>query len=323
VSTISAHGKVILFGEHAAVYGRPALAAGIYSGIEVISIEPTRGSLRVRVSPWDLDQTDKSDSPVGECLRRLSQIVQGNRRGCNVVLKAEIPAAAGVGSSAALAVVLVRCLSKIREIDISNEQVRQMAHQLEKVFHGEPSGLDDTVATYGDVCLFRRRGWDQQVFQGLPYYSLTPQALRVPCKNLSLVVGYSGLRRSTREMVAKVKQLRSENKTQVEKLFDRIESCLSDGLVAISADDNRKLGDSLFCNHQVLRKLGVSCAELDQMVELAMSAGASGAKLTGAGGGGGVVAEATGHEEKVLAAWRSHGFEGQRVVLTGNNADKL
>ncbi|MBW1873601.1 MAG: mevalonate kinase [Deltaproteobacteria bacterium] len=321
MSMISAHGKVILFGEHAAVYGRPALAAGIYSGIRVISIEPTNGPLRVRVRPWNLDQTDQSDSPVGECLRRLSQIVQGDQRGCNVVLKAEIPAAAGMGSSAALAVVLVRCLCRVREFEASNEQVRQMAHQLEKVFHGEPSGLDDTVATYGDVCLFRRNGWDRQTLLGLSYCSLTPQALRVPCRKLTLLVGYSGVKRSTRKMVAKVRQLRCENKARVEKLFDKIENCLSDGLDAISTANNQKLGESLFCNHQVLTKLGVSCAELDQMVELAMSAGASGAKLTGAGGGGGVIAEASGHEEMVLAAWRSHCFEGQRVVLTGNNTD--
>ncbi len=314
MSGISANGKVILFGEHAAVYDRPALAAGIPESISLLSVEPTERSIHISIESWGLDADDGEDSRLGEVLRLLGRLVPG-RGGCKAIFEAAIPASAGLGSSAALAVALSMTLAQVRRVRLSQEQVRNSAHRLEKVFHGTPSGLDDTVATYGGLCLFRRNGWGTEEPDSSAYEHINSCALRVPCGDLELLVGNSGIEHSTYEMVASVGRIRRENEFFVEAIFDEIEACLDDGLQALRSADCDGLGRAMLANHEALCRLGVSCSELNEMVELAVAAGARGAKLTGAGGGGGVVAHAAGREDQVLEAWRRRGYSGKRFTL--------
>jgi mevalonate kinase len=114
-------------------------------------------------------------------------------------------------------------------------------------------------------------------------------------------------------MVARVRQRYQENREGTEALFDEIDQCLQEGLAALAEPDPPGLGGAMQRNHQRLKSLGVSCPQIEKMVGLAQEAGASGAKLTGAGGGGGVIAEASGCEDEVLEAWRSSGFDAWRV----------
>jgi mevalonate kinase len=319
MSAVGSHGKIILFGEHAVVYDHPALAAGIPDALRMVSLAPTSGPVRMRILPWDLECSDSSGDLLGSGLRRLKEVVPGGGRGCSVVLKSGIPPAAGLGSSAAIAVAMVRALCQVREIATSNLQVREMAHEMEKIFHGRPSGLDDTVATFGGVCLFRRSGWDRHERERKSYCMITPQTLQVPYRKQSFLVGNSGIEHSTRHMVAGISRRRKANHKKVDALFEVIDESLTEGLAAMNEGDNSRLGKAMLNNHGALRSLGVSCGELDEMVDVAMAAGASGAKLTGAGGGGSVVAEASGCEEEVIEAWRSHGYSGWRVELTEEN----
>jgi len=314
MSDICANGKVILFGEHAAVYGRPALAAGIPGGIRLLSLEPAERSIHISILPWELDADNGADGRIGEVLRLLDRLVPGHG-GFDAEFEAAIPASAGMGSSAALAVALAMTLARVRGVGLSLEQVRSTAHQLEKVFHGSSSGLDDTVATYGGLCLFRRNGWGVRE-PGVPGFErINSCALRVPCRELTLLVGNCGVEHSTREMVAGVGRRRREDERFVEEIFDEIEACLDAGLQALCTADGARLGRAMLANHQALCRLGVSCSELDEMVDLAVAAGAGGAKLTGAGGGGGVVAHAAGCEDEVLDAWRRRGFSGKQFTL--------
>lgn len=298
MTPIRAHGKVILFGEHAVVYGRPALAVAIRDAVVLLSLAPRAKGIRVTVDPWGLRASDESRGPVGRALRTLSGLFAGSA-GFEAGVSARIPAGAGLGSSAALAAVLVRALAATRGAQPDDDQVRAGVHAIETTFHGRPSGLDGALATLGGVCLFRRSGPDEAgpgVAECLP---LDPPPL---------VVGFSGVSRFTGAMVEQVRRRRGGDPRGVEACFDAIEGCLETGLRAWRAGDLAALGRAMTANHEALRGLGVSTPELDAMVEAALRAGALGAKLTGAGGGGCVMALAPGREDEVVSAWHEAGF---------------
>lgn len=293
---IKAHGRVVLFGEHAVVYGRRALAVAIPESMVLSSLKQSAKGIEVFVKPWGLHAHYKSPGPVGKALQILSTFFSGEM-GFEAVATSLIPASAGLGSSAAFATVLVRALALVRGAQPDDDEVRSKVQAIEKVFHGNPSGLDGALASAGGVCLFKRvdpRG--PGVFERLP---LDPPPL---------VVGFSGRSRSTITMVESVARLRSEDLSGVEADFDEIERCLEEGLQAWLRGDFATMGRAMTANHEVLRGLGASTPELDSMVEAALGAGALGAKLTGGGGGGCVVALAPGKVDEVISAWHEAGF---------------
>ncbi len=300
-----AHGKVILFGEHAVVYGRLALAVPIREAVVLDHLQELARGVLIRVEPWGLHASDTDPGPVGEALRILSRFFPGEA-GFEARVTARIPAGVGLGSSAALAAVLVRALAWVRGLQADDDVVRAGVHAMERVFHGRPSGLDGAVATLGKVCLFRR-GAAEDAGQ------VETLSLLVP----PLVVGSSGVSRATATMVAHVCRLREEEPARVEAAFDTIERCLEAGLQAWREGDLWSLGRAMTRNHEVLQGLGVSTPELDALVQAALRAGALGAKMTGGGGGGCVVALAPGHEEDVLRAWQAEGFWTFAMRLQG------
>lgn len=317
-NAIHAFGKLILFGEHAVVYGRPALAAGVPNGIRLHAVRATPGGIRLRVKPWGLDRNERFDDTVGLALRRLGALVPGNGTGCDLELHAGIPARAGLGSSAALSVALVQGLCLARRIAVRPPDVREMAHEIEKIFHGDPSGLDDTVAVYGGFCLFCRSGVESVELRGAPVGSrITPQAFQVPIPPTRLLLAFGSRQSTTRHMVELVRRRRALERPVVDSLFDRIDTCLWSGLAALRRGDTAALGGAMLDNHRALQLLGVSNKDLDDLVRLAVAAGAAGAKLTGAGGGGAVVAAVENGGEAVLAAWRQHGCATRRLMVTG------
>ena len=137
---------------------------------------------------------------------------------------------------------------------------------------------------------------------------MTDQALRLPYALPSLVVGDTGVKRSTAKMVAGVRTRWEADRTGVEVLFDEIDGCLAEGLDGLAHGRIQALGAAMNRNHALLGELGLCHPANDRLVELARTAGAQGAKLTGAGGGGGVVAVAAGREDEVLSAWKQAGF---------------
>jgi len=301
-----AYGKVILFGEHAVLYGRPALAGGIDAGVRLEAVSAAPAGVRLRVPDWELAADERSPGALGAALRRLCELVPGP--GFEATLRASLPLGAGLGGSAALSVALVRSAAAARGQEWQAARVRELAHELEKVFHGTPSGLDDTVATHGGLCLFYRDGLPPG---GLPEPGaerLGGQAARLPWALPALVVGQSGVPRATRDMLVRVRRRWEDGRAATERLFERIEGCLQGGLRALRTQDAPALGAAMLENQACLQELGVSLPEIERMVSLALEAGALGAKLTGAGGGGGVIALAPGREAEVAAAWRAAGF---------------
>ncbi|RJO70429.1 MAG: mevalonate kinase [Myxococcales bacterium] len=309
-SLLSAFGKAILLGEHAVVYNRPALAVGLPNGLTVGTMEPTDGRLELHVPAWNLQESDSSASKIGQALRKLKTLVAGSGKGFDLEISANLPLGAGLGSSAALAVVATKALLTVRGAPLESGEIRRLAFELEKVFHGQPSGLDDTVASFGGLCLFRRNGWIASSDEHLSRFEpVTEQALALPFPVPSLVIGHSGVPRETLAMVDGVRRRHENDPAGTTFLFDAIERCVMLGLDALKRRDLNALGAAMNENQQLLTALGVSAPEIDMMVDLARQAGSPGAKLTGAGGGGCVIALAGENGDAILKAWSRAGFE--------------
>ncbi len=302
-----AWGKVILLGEHAVVYGVPALAAGIELGAHARASRRGEGPPRLHVEGWDLTVTvDDASHDLARGFRALldaAKQVTGDvaaMRGLVVTVRSELPPGGGLGCSAALGVSIARAVMP----NASEEAVREVAMAWEGVFHGNPSGVDVAVAQSGGCIVFER---------GRPPEPVRSRSALLFC------VGSTGVASSTKTMVEGVARLRQRRPDVVQKTFDGIASLVRNARLAIEAGDRPALGRLLDLNQMLLSGLFVSTDEIEQMCELARSAGALGAKLTGAGGGGSVVALAPGRTvaDAVLLAWKEKGFSGFAASVAG------
>ena len=341
MSALTSFGKLILLGEHAAVYGSPALALGIPSALRATALRPTSGGIRLRVPDWGLERDSEQghsgqfDSVVA-AMRALLRRLPG-RGGCELAARARIPLGAGLGGSAALALLLVRALASTRGVALTTEEARVVAHELEKVFHGIPSGLDDGLSAFGGLCLFRRGGFAGQTDLAAGGASSTKggsprvllgrlrpiadDLLAFPVSPPRLVIGLTGVARQTSSLVAGVAARYAQDGALIGEIFGGIEACVVRGAEALLKSDLPELGRAMTRNQELLRQLQVSSVEIDTLVESALDNGALGAKLTGAGGGGAVVALAPGREEVVLAAWAARGFAGLDLLLEPGETD--
>jgi mevalonate kinase len=314
-------GKVILFGEHAVVYGHPALAGAIDRGVTITG-QP--GRLALEVPAWSLSVEADADAdahahPVARALRAIGDAVAGLAAPRRAVTAddalaldgfldrlpialhgdATVPAGVGLGSSAALAVAITRALAAASDVTLTPDEVVDIANAAEGVFHQRPSGVDVALAAHGGVGLFERG-------VGLR---------RVATPPLRLVIGLSGEPRRTRDMVARVATATGERPDDPRLMA--LGALASAGAHALTRGDLSALGAMMDDAHARLAELGVSTAALDQLATLARSAGALGAKLTGAGGGGAVIALAPGRQAEVTAAWQAAGVATLDVVVGG------
>jgi mevalonate kinase len=291
----SACGKVILLGEHAVVYGVPAIVLGIDRGAtaHASAIESARSELTLGTTER---VTDDGASDVARAFAALLGVCAVTRP-VRVEVTTELPAGAGLGCSAALGVAIVRALDAWEgrpQANATDAADRAMAW--EKVFHGNPSGVDATAAARGGCLLYQRMSG------GL---HLNEIALPRP---LTLVIGHSGVSSSTREMVELVAKLKARNEENVTRSFEAINSLVQNARLAIEAGDHLGLGKLMDLNQVLLSGLMVSTEEIETMCRGAREAGALGAKLTGSGGGGCVVALVQDDPGPVLARWEMEGF---------------
>lgn len=293
------HGKVILLGEHAVVYGHRAVVAGLPLGVELV------------VAPADVATVDMPTWGVAaghepDVLRRATTAMLHavGWQGARIQGKAALPAGAGLGSSAAYCVALARACLAPSPTKHDASEISNLASLGEQAFHGTPSGVDVAAAMHGGLGVFSTRGG----FSALPPTPDASSALR-------LVVGASGVVRSTSDMVARVAvaATQPEGATHISKLGQLAD----DGILALAAGDWAALGEIFDDAHQRLSALGASHQRLDALAREAKAGGALGAKLTGAGGGGSAIALAPGREDEIAARWRQLGFEAFTVTLGG------
>jgi mevalonate kinase len=298
-------GKVILLGEHAVVYGVPAIAVGIDRGAHAVATPQDDGPSRLYVRGWEIEiREDERDRDLG---RALHAVLTATRASSGipsspvlVEAQADLPPGGGLGCSAALGVAVARALDP----SAKTHEIIERAMAWERVFHGNPSGIDAAVAASGGCVLFEKG-------KGL-------EPIRVR-QGLTLCIGHSGVASSTKSMVEAVARLRARRPEVVEKSFEGIRSLTRNARLALEAGDRVALGKLMDLNQMLLSGLFVSSPEIERMCALARDAGALGAKLTGAGGGGCVVALVPGGAvaERVLTAWRAEGFECFATKVSG------
>lgn len=291
-------GKVILLGEHGVVHGRPALVAALPSGAEA-DCEPW-SCARLEVEPWGVAfdaESAQSDERTEQLRQAFCALLDGYgapRPSLRVRVRLSIPGGAGLGGSAALSVAVVRAIDAQLGRERDPDAVAEAALAAERVFHGTPSGIDTAAAVRSGALLFRR---DQPV---------EAVALARP---LWLVIGHSGEPKQTKRMVDSVRQQHERDPARVDKIFDAIEALVLNARTALQIGDLAPVGQYMSHNQELLNCLMLSTTELEAMCRAAVTAGALGAKLTGGGGGGCMVALCAGRElaEPVLAALRALG----------------
>ena len=283
-ASASAPGKVILFGEHAVVYDQPAIAVPLAAVRTVAEAHPAETGAglvvhaldvgqRLRVN-WETPQTPWFNAliyPAQLALRALEAPIPD----MTLRVRSTIPIASGLGSGAALATAIIRALGKAHERPFAREQLNALVYEVEKRHHGTPSGIDNTVIVYEQPVYFVR---------GTP-----PQPFTIAAP-LTLLVADSGHPSPTRETVGDVRKLYEAAPERIGAVFERIGQIARDARAAIESGDVAALGPLMDANQAALRALEVSSPALERLCTAARQAGALGAKLSGGGRGGNIIA---------------------------------
>jgi mevalonate kinase len=289
----TAKGKTILFGEHAVVYGSPAIAVPINSIYVKAIVQPSIDSPESTI--W-LQENNSS-----KCLN-LTELAEDNLfRGlinefqdelnCAIppfilTIASRIPIAAGLGSSAAIAVAMIRALGKFSGKKLPAEIINRIAYRSEVIQHGTPSGIDNSVIAYEKPIFFEKE-------KPLEFLQIK--------KNIHLVLADSGERALTKNVVRFVRESMLKDQTKYQELFTQIGNIAHRAKTALENSDCQLVGSLMTENHQLLKEIGVSSQKLDQLVNTAIEAGAYGGKLCGGGQGGFMVAVCSNEKQSVIS----------------------
>ncbi|ASJ16369.1 mevalonate kinase [Thermococcus chitonophagus] len=303
----SAPAKIILFGEHSVVYGKPAIAAAI--NLRTYVEAELRDDKKIRIEAHDIKVPGLTvsfseneiyfESDYGKAAEVLSYVRQaielameeaGVRRGINVSITSQIPVGAGLGSSAAVAVATIGAVSKLLGLELTREEVAKLGHKVELLVQGASSGIDPTVSAIGGFLYYEKGNFEHLPFMELP-----------------IVVGYTGSSGSTKELVAMVRRRYESMPELIVPILNAMGKLVEKAREVITSELDEeekfaKLGELMNINHGLLDALGVSTKKLSELVYAARTAGALGAKITGAGGGGCMYALAPGRQREVATA---------------------
>jgi mevalonate kinase len=278
-----APGKIILTGEHAVVYGQPAIAAPVNevrarAAIEADPSDPT-GKVKIVASDIGLDtnlDALPAEHPIATVFREVQQELGiGHLPALTLTITSTIPIAAGLGSGAAISVAVCRALSTFLGSPLAEEAVSRIAFETDRFYHGTPSGIDNTVISYGRMIYFRHGQKTEMLANA---------------EELTLVIADSGEKSLTGKVVHNLRIQIEIDPNRFKPILEKIGSLSLSARKAIEQGDSNRLGSLLNDNHSLLQELGVSSANLDLLVRISREAGALGAKLSGAGCGGNMLA---------------------------------
>jgi len=273
----SAPGKIILFGEHAVVYGRGAIAAPIPQLQARAEISQSDHCL---IQAIDLDKTidlalAPEDDPFALTVRLVCAELGRPLPQWHIVVRSEIPIASGLGSGAAIATAIARALLDAFHTELPLDRLNTLVYEVEKLHHGTPSGIDNTVVVYGQPVWFVR---------GQP-----PEPFAVG-EAVHLLIADTGIASPTKVTVGDVRAGWLHDTDRYELLFDRIHQIAMSARIVIEEGDVMELGPLMNKNQLLLTELGVSSPKLERLCSVANNAGALGAKLSGGGRGGNMIA---------------------------------
>lgn len=312
----SAPGKVILSGEHSVVYGYPAVVAAIGLRCDVTATDSTDG---LNIIAGDLDRSvsyssdDISNLLKGKIIHpKLDNIavaaleMGGSDLQTTIKISSDIPVGAGLGSSAAVSVATICAVADLQNKQPKPEEISRMAFRAEKIAHGTPSGIDNTIATYGGALRFQDG-------------SITRKQIK---SNFPMIIVNTEVPRNTKELVTNVRELKDKHPNSVNsvlnsisKLTDEFEKMFDEGALI-------RMGELFDINQGLLDAIGVGHPKLSELIWKARDLGVLGAKLTGAGGGGCLIALTYNVEEakKISEKLRSNKLEVYHTEISSAGA---
>ena len=304
------YGKTILFGEHFVVYGLPAIASALSSsttaevkvvngkGWEVIDQRPATPGYKEK-------KYDEAMQSIKNVIKHMNIDV-----GCQkleITFSGDLFAASGVGASAAQATSLVRAINESFTLMLDDEKINEAAYEGEKAYHGTPSGIDNTASTYGGLIWFVKN-----LNGGKNTMEILDSGKRMP-----LVIANTGITASTVEVVGDVRKLKEANPVIFEKFFNEYYNLAINAKVALLEGDPINIGKLMNQNHKLLQEITVSGEINDKLVEIALDNGALGAKMTGTGRGGLVIALAENDEvqKNITNAIEMKGYDAWKTMI--------
>jgi len=302
LATGRAPGKIILLGEHAVVYGRPAIAAPVQqvqahvviTPADVCTIEAVDLGERIDVA------AAPADNPFACMVRLLCAECSRPLPSWRLTIHSEIPIAAGLGSGAAISAAIARAMLAAWRVSLPPKRLSALVYEVEKIHHGVPSGIDNTVVVYQRPVYFVKGR------PPLPFSVTQP---------LHFLIADTGVASPTKLAVGDVRRAWQADRERYESLFDAIGECAHNARSAIEKGDLTRLGALMTANQHFLAEIGVSSPEVEALVDAAMASGSLGAKLSGGGRGGNVIALVpVGKLEQVRRALKDAG--AARVIQT-------
>ena len=295
----SAPGKIILFGEHSVVYGHPAIVTAINLRTKCRVTESLQNKVQLSISSESslnssltalkreytmnkeqnvfFAQDSNSEQPVNPAYYFIAERVldlSASKKCPHIHINSEIPPGIGLGSSAANSVATLASLSAFMGIELSLEELNGLAYEAEKIVHGRPSGVDNTISTYGGIQFYKEKKFSQ---------------LNIPKISSYVVIVNSGIQRSTKTYVEKVAKSLEKDTTKYQSILEEIGNLTTIAKSSLMEGNIQKLGNLMTQNHLLLEDLGVSHPILTDLTNLLVQLGSLGSKLTGAGGGGCVI----------------------------------
>ena len=305
----SGFGKTILFNEHFVVHGVPGIVSAIDSAADAEVKKGGKGIVVEDARKGAKGYAEKKRLQQKESIERMLQAmsIEPEKVSLRIWLGGNLPGFSGIGASAASSVAIARAIAEEIAMDLSDEKINEAAYEAEKAYAGTPSGIDNTAATFGGLIWFERN------LSGEPN-TIERLNIREP---VEIVIGNTGIVANTKAMVAGVGERKKKYPKKYDALFKQAEDLAFSAREALEEFDLRKVGNLMNENHRLLQEIEVSCKELDFLVKLAREQGAFGAKLTGGGGGGCMVALTPGKElqEAVASAMEQQGFKVLRTKI--------
>ena len=306
--TGSGFGKTILFGEHFVVHNLPGIVAALHETLDAKVTQSTENKLVLVDETIKFKNNKLKRFTTEMALPRINAILN--------YLKIDTPlhitisgtlkiANSGMGASAANVVAFVKALNSLFNLHLTPEQIRLASDEGEKIAHGKPSGIDVAAATYGGVFIFKSS--EEQ-----------PLLITISIKKpIEIVLAESGAVTKTPLVIEAVQKLKKEQPKLVQNIFNKYKTLVASAHTALTNFNLKTVGELMNQNHELLQQLKVSCPQLNDMVNIARNAGAYGAKLTGTGRGGLIVALTPGKDlqNHVADALEQQGFETLKTVI--------
>ncbi|MFO8017561.1 MAG: mevalonate kinase [Promethearchaeia archaeon] len=314
MSKVIAPGKCILFGEHAVVYGYPAIAmgVGIHSRCEIEKID--KNSLIFHLKNYNRTFTFSSIKEIQENFPEEFKNFQSgllllyNRYnfdllGIRVIISSKLFMGGGLGSSASTSVALITALGDFFDLALENSQISDFAFEMEKIVHGTPSGIDNTICTYGNILIYQNKQF--KILNNIPKFDI--------------MITYTNMDHSTKKAIQKIADLREKKKQYVDDLFYTIGQLTQRAEKAIKEGDIIKMGNLMNKNQKLLEKLGVSNRRIERINKISLEHGLYGSKLTGAGLGGCVIG--VGERNKLKQVSKILKKNGFKNIITSINEE--